>query len=373
MKILLDPQAFNDQKFGGVSRYHTEMYVELSKMDGVTVDCPILYSDNLHLKEAGLFQTWRNDLFGKSWLPKFIRKKIGKKTRRKNTKLAKKAIAKCDFDVFVPSYYSAYFLDYLKGKPFVPTVYDMIHEIFPHYFPKDKFTIANKKILIENATRIIAISESTKQDIIRLYPHVDASKIDVVYLSYSIKKDKVNLNLPKNYILFVGQRWIYKNFIFFIKSVAPLLKSNPDLHVVCAGGNAFTPEELDLFKELGVSAQLIQQNFQDNELATYYSNARCFVFASEYEGFGIPVLESMACGCPVVLANHSSFPEVAGDAGVYFELKNAEDLKNKVSDLLENESLREAYIQKGLLQAQKFSWKKTAEESLKVFQKAIAQ
>lgn len=373
MKILLDPQTYNEQKFGGISRYFTELYVGLNKMEGVSVECPMAYSDNLHLKDAGLFKTFWNDIFESPICPKFLKKKVLKKGRRKNIKKAIKALKKGDFDVFVPTYYNPYFLEHLNGKPYVLTVYDMIHEIFPQYFTRDLHTVKNKKLLMEKATKIIAISESTKQDILKIYPHIDASKIEIVYLSHSIRPtDKADLLLPEKYILFVGNRTIYKNFIFFLKAVAPILKADADLHVVCAGGNKFNDEELQLIKELQVSNQLVQRNFEDHELATYYANAKCFVFASAYEGFGIPVLESMACGCPVVLANHSSFPEVAGDAGVYFELDNAQDLKEKVSSLIEDQNLRSDYVKKGYEQVEKFSWQKTAADCLKVFQKAIA-
>src|SRR5690606_17671831 len=98
-------------------------------------------------------------------------------------------------------------------------------------------------------------------------------------------------------------------------------------HLVCAGGNEFTEEEWQLINKYGLREKVLQQNFADADLDSYYRNALCFVFPSQYEGFGIPVLESMACGCPVVLSNHSSFPEVAGNAGAYFEQDNAEDLK----------------------------------------------
>jgi glycosyltransferase involved in cell wall biosynthesis len=89
-----------------------------------------------------------------------------------------------------------------------------------------------------------------------------------------------------------------------------------------------------------------------------------------YEGFGIPVLESMTCGCPVVLGRHSSFPEVAGDAGVYFDINSAHDLKDKISSLVQNELLRNEYSQRGLEQAKKFSWEKAAKECLIVYKKA---
>ena len=373
MKILLDTQIFNNQKFGGISRYHTEVFLALEKI-GINIECTIVYSDNWHLKESSLFQNYRNVLFNPRIWPKFINKKISKLYKRKNLHNTLQVIRKQDFDVFIPTYYSTYFIDAIGNKPFVLTVYDMIHEVLPQYFTRDKSTVANKKLLMEKAARIIAISESTKNDIIRIYPHINASKIDVVYLSHNITTDKkVNLNLPKKYVLFVGNRNDYKNFIFFINVIASIVKSDADLYVVCAGGNAFTSKERELIRSLGILDKIIQRNFNDSELASYYSGARCFVFPSEYEGFGIPVLESMACGCPVILANHSSFPEVAENSGVYFELNNPSDLQEKIVGLIENELLRSDYIDKGLIQASKFSWQKTAEQCLDVFKSALNQ
>lgn len=371
MKIVLDPQTFNLQKFGGISRYHTEMMLEWQKMPGVSVECPIVYSDNLHLKEAGLFRSFRNALLNPGLWPKFINKKVSKIYKKKNIAASVKALQKQDFDVFIPTYYEPYFLEFIGSKPFVLTVYDMIHEILPQYFTRDKHTVGNKKLLMEKAAKIIAISESTKNDILKIYPHIPADKIEVVYLSYSIKHDdSVRLMLPEKYVLFVGNRSDYKNFVFFLKSIAPTLQSEKDFYLVCAGGNGFNSKEQKMIADLGVSEKLIQKNFEDNELASYYSGAKCFVFPSEYEGFGIPVLEAMACGCPTVLAHHSSFPEVAGDAGVYFELNNEIDLRSKIVNLLQDEPLRQQYIDKGLAQAQKFSWQKTARESLEILREA---
>ncbi|HSD15415.1 MAG TPA: glycosyltransferase family 1 protein [Flavobacterium sp.] len=372
MKIILDPQTFNEQKFGGISRYYTELYLAYQKEKDVTINCPVVFSDNLHLKEANLFQNTFASFMTSSFFPKFIRKKIHKNYRKANIKATLKAIKAQDFDVFVPTYFNPYFVDTLGNKPFVLTVYDMIHEKLPQYFQRDTKTSEQKKLLMEKATRIIAISESTKKDILEIYPHIDAAKIDIVYLSHSIEANSsASLSLPKDYILFVGNRSGYKNFIFFIKAVADLLKADKDLFVVCAGGNKFSKEEEKLIAELGIANQILQRNFEDNELASYYRNAKCFVFPSEYEGFGIPVLESMACGCPIVLAHHSSFPEVAGDAGVYFELNNTADLKNKVQALLSDENLRRKYAEKGIEQASKFSWKVTAQHCLEVYKKVV--
>ncbi len=373
MKVLLDPQIFNDQKFGGISRYFAEVLIELKNDPKVEVDFPIVYTNNFHLKEV-----YNIEGDGKSGFYKmlsgisFLKKKYTKKLHRYNIKRTEKHLKNQNFDVFVPTYYGTYFLKDIGKKSFVLTVYDMIHEVLPQYFTKDKFTVKNKLELMEKATKIIAISESTKNDILKIYPHIDGSKIDVVYLSDSIDPLKsANVDLPKKYILFVGNRADYKNFDFFLKSVAPILKADPELYLVCAGGNGFTSKEVQHIESLKVGKQLIQQNFGDSELATYYKNALLFVFPSEYEGFGIPVLESMSCGCPVVLARHSSFPEVAGDAGVYFELGNENYLREKVQSLISNPELRKEFSEKGLAQAKKFSWKKTARECLEVYKSAI--
>ena len=302
----------------------------------------------------------------------FFKNKIIRKLKRRDSKLVIKTLLNKNYDLLIPSYYDSYFVEYIGDKPFVLTIYDMIHEIFPEYFTNDLITVKFKKELIEKAKIIIAISESTKRDILKIYPYINRSKIEIVYLSHSIKIDeKVNISLPDKYILFVGNRSIYKNFIFFLKSVAPILINDSSLYIVCAGGDKFNDQEIKLIEDLNIISQIIQQNFEDYELASYYSNARCFVFPSEYEGFGIPVLESMACGCPVILANHSSFPEVAGNAGIYFELNNGADLRSKIENLLEVEELRSKYIDKGFEQVKKFSWEKTTKECLKVYRKAI--
>ncbi|MFA6275471.1 MAG: glycosyltransferase family 1 protein [Pedobacter sp.] len=368
MKILFDDQIFLLQKFGGISRYFTELIYELNQSKDHQAICPIVQTKNIHYNEKidkGLSLMERLKRISSF---KFSEKGISRYAARQNRKNVIKALKEKDFDLFVPTYYDPYFLPYLDDKPFVLNVYDMIHEIYPTYFTADDLALNHKKGLIEKATKIIAISESTKRDILKIYPNTPAEKIEVVHLAGGIDdQSTLDLELPKSYILFVGNRAHYKNFNFFFKSIAPILKENPSLYLVCAGGNEFTPEELLLIKQQGVANQVMQRNFKDAELASYYLNAKCFVFPSVYEGFGIPVLEAMSCGCPIVLANHSSFPEVAGDAGIYFELEDEADLRAKVSTLVFNEDLRAEFKQKGLVQCKKFGWGKTAKECISIF------
>jgi glycosyltransferase involved in cell wall biosynthesis len=372
MRVLFDGQIFKLQKFGGISRYFTEIIYEINNHSPHTAICPILYSENFHYNERIKAKPTFLDKIKLLLKLKFTQKQQNRYHIRKDKTSILDELKIQNFDLFVPTYYDPYFLPYLGDKPFVLNVYDMIHEIFPTHFSDQDLTTQHKAELLSKAAKIIAISESTKRDILKFYPTTEAAKIEVVYLSQSLdNKEILDLGLPKKYILFVGNRMHYKNFNFFFKSIAPILIENPELFLVCAGGNSFTNEEIDFIGSYQLSDQVIQRNFKDFELATYYTNADCFVFPSAYEGFGIPVLESMSCGCPVILANHSSFPEVAGDAGIYFELNSTEDLKNKVSAVLFDDKFRAECSKKSQLQAKKFNWERTAKECVEIFKSIV--
>lgn len=370
MKVLVHPQIYNSQKYGGISRYYTEVLSRISRK--ATVKIPLYGCGNVYYNKSVLV-TFRQKIY-RLWIKLLVLLNIRafEKTRKRNDKFFRKVISSQDFDVFIPTYYDIDFLKHLGLKPFVLTVYDMIYELFPEYFLDDKKVVPNKLFLMEKAARIIAVSANTKNDIVNIYPHIDASKIDVVYHGCSIKiNTKSVVTLPENYVLFVGTRSLYKNFIFFVNSIAELLQNDPNLYLICAGGGDFDSYEKEFVFNLGLEKQIIQKHFEEDELGIFYSKAKCFVFPSLYEGFGLPVLEAMTCGCPVVLTNYGSFPEVAGTAGVYYESNNGEDLKDKIKDLIDNESLRQEFSSRGLEQVKKFSWQKAADECLAVYKKAL--
>jgi glycosyltransferase involved in cell wall biosynthesis len=372
VKILLDPQIFIEQQYGGISRYYTEVISILSKNDEFDIQIPILATYNNHFNESILVTNTQKKILSLINILSKIKISLKSKIRRQNYKKAKNEISLLEFDLFIPTYYNPYFIDLIKDKPFVLTVYDMIFELFPEYKLANKELIENKLYLIEKATRIIAVSENTKKDIIAIYPHIDSSKIDVVYHGTSIKVNNSNdISLPNKYILFVGLRGIYKNFTFFIKAISDLLLNDQELYVICAGGGKFNSDELQLINDLGIASQVIQKDFKEYQLGSFYAKAKCFVFPSIYEGFGIPVIESMSCGCPVVLAKHSSFTEVAGNAGVYFDLNDCEDLKNKIKSLLQNTTLHNDFSLKGLKQSEKFKWDDAAIKCHEVYKKAL--
>lgn len=369
MKILLDPQIFAIQRYGGISRYYTEVFSRLSNSNEIII--PTYSVQNVYFNNSKLFGLSQNIYFFYLRILLKLRIRRLEKTNKRNSNYIKKKASKQQFDIFVPTYYDPYFIDYIGSKPFVLTVYDMIHELFPEYFLDDKMLVPNKKLLIEKATRIIAVSENTKKDIIKIYPHIECSKIDVIYHGCSIKVNNIKpKKFPEKYILFVGKRAIYKNFNFLVYSIAELLINDENLFLVCAGGGDFSQSEKEMISNLGLENKILQKHFNEDELGCFYNKALCFVFPSMYEGFGIPVLESMACGCPVVLGKHSSFIEVAGDAGFYFDLNSKEDLKNKIETLIQNKTLRNDISLKGFEQVKKFSWEKAATECLSVYKRA---
>lgn len=373
MKIFLDPQVFNMQTYGGISRYYTEIFSRLKRDKKLSIILPIDSSENVYVVNSGLLSKKKKSI---TYFIKTLNA-LGISTRSLNRKLnekkAKEPWKKTNFDLIIPTYYNPYFLEFIDDTPFVLTVYDMIHELMPQYFIGDPWNVTvNKKILLEKATKIIAVSKNTKKDIIKVYPHIDESKIEVIYHGNSIQvNENVAADLPDNYILFVGSRDHYKNFYFLVESIRDLLLKDATLKLICAGGGEFKKEEIDFLKNIGVQEKVQQKYFEEEQLGLFYKNARCFVFPSAYEGFGIPVLESMACGCPIVLSNSSSFPEVAGEAGIYFDLSSKEDLLNKIVLVITDEKFRNEYILKGINQAKKFNWEIAASQCLELYKKAI--
>ena len=253
MKVLLDPQTFLIQKFGGISRLFVEVWKRSVDNKEIDFECPPIYSENYHLNESGLEP---KNIF--SALHNWNFRGIGRVKdvlKANSISKTKKKLRSQQFDVFLSTYYDTYFLDHIGKKPFILTVYDMIHEIFPEHFVNDKKTVPQKKLLIEKADKIIAISEQTKKDILKFYPSVKPGKIDVVYLSQTIIDNVLPIaaELPKNFMLFVGNRGAYKNFKLFAETATPFLKADPTLFIVCAGGNKLSDSETKMLRDLDIA------------------------------------------------------------------------------------------------------------------------
>jgi glycosyltransferase involved in cell wall biosynthesis len=363
MNILYDYQIFSLQRYGGISRYFCELIEEFSKQSNVNTLVSLQNSENYYLNNI------YNNL-NDSFLSKYNYKGKERILPYINKVKSIYEIKKGKYDIFHPTYYDTYYLKHIGKKPFVLTVYDMIHELYKEQYDSNE-TIERKKILLEKATKIIAISESTKKDIINLY-NIPEEKIEVIYLSSSlqVKKDVVSDKLdklPKRYILFVGARSGYKNFDLFLRAITPLLVKDKNLKLVCAGGGNFTDGENAILAKLKIEEEVTQITVEDDELGVIYSKAEVFVYPSMYEGFGIPILEAFNCNCPVALSDSSSFPEVAGKAAIYFDPKVESSIRDSVEKVINNKEFQSELREKGKIQAEKFTWKLTAEKTMSLY------
>ncbi len=358
MKIIYDAQIFSLQKYGGVSRYFSELIFQFRKDPNIEIMLPRMLDQNYYLGNNNRLYELLNkyNFRGKKRLINFI-----------NINLSKHFLRNNDFDIFHPTYYDPYFLKSLKGKPFILTVHDMIHEKFTDLFPEKDINIKNKKELILRAEKIIAISNQTKQDIIDIIG-ADAEKIEVIYQGYRLNNGKISplFQTPRNYILFVGDRRHYKNFVRFVNAFAQVHKKKSNLKLVCVG-DPFSKSEEILIMNLGIYGVTTVLSVNDSELASLYKNAELFVFPSLYEGFGIPILEAMASGCPIAISNSSCFPEIAEDAAEYFDPYDEGSIAKAIETLLNNTKRRIELISRGLEHVKKFSWEKTVLQTKQLY------
>jgi len=367
MKVLYDHQIFASQIYGGISRYFYELLQNFESDDGMGCEVSLKYSNNYYLKELDNlpYKTFfeRRSFKGKHRLLNILNKKV-----------SKEYVSKGDYDIFHPTYYEPYFLDFLNGKPFVLTIHDMIHEIFPEIFPLKDKTSERKKLLAQKSSKIIAVSENTKRDIIKILG-IDKGKIEVIYHANSLKINKdvkiMNIKIPEKYILFIGSRRGYKNFDLFIDAVSSLINEDNELNIVCAGGRDFNKIEIEKFRSLKIRDKLFYYSGSDSILACLYQKAIAFVFPSLYEGFGIPVLESFACGCPAIVSNTSSLPEVAEGAAIYFDPTDKLSILNSIQKVIYNDKLRKQLINKGIERVKEFTWEKTAKKTKKLYNSII--
>jgi glycosyltransferase involved in cell wall biosynthesis len=381
MKVLYDHQIFTQQTYGGISRYFCELMDQFSQRADInfTLALRISYNENL-CNRLALNQYWsnRNRLLSCIQIIPHVQKIIHLNLQKRlfnNQSESERLLKKQDYDIFHPTYYNPYFLKHLQEKPYVLTVHDMIHELYPEYYSSHDPTTQWKKELIEHADSIIAVSESTKKDILK-FTNVESDRISVIYhgnpFEFHIKSNKTTIRSDphsgeKPYLLFVGNRTDYKNFIFFITAISNLIKKEKDLMVYCTGGGPFTADEQKILVEQGIQPSVHMVNMNDHTLPQLYANARAFVFPSLYEGFGLPVLEAFSCGCPVIASNTSSLPEIASDAACYFNADDADSIVQGIESVLSDPIYRENLIKKGYDRLKFFSWKKTALETKQVY------
>lgn len=353
------------QRYGGVSRYFYELVSRLAQMDEAAISLFL----GFYVNEYGI--------------ERLEGLKSVRGLRRPDVRLSPAVFARLSEgwlavasrmarpDILHQTYYAPRDMA-PRGCMRVVTVYDMIHELHPLSERQKEWMVARKRPTIERSEGIIAISHHTKLDLMRLYD-VPEARIRVIHLANSLTQVPAERSLcDRPYLLFVGTRDGYKNFGLLAAAYAhdPALRRDFDL--VCFGGGAFSTKEHAHLDSLGLAGRVHHFAGPDETLATLYQHAAVFVYPSKYEGFGLPPLEAMHYGCPVIVSRTSSIPEVVGEAGLYFDPQSEESLTHALNRLVSDSALRADLVAGGHLQTARFSWDRCAKETLGYYRSVLA-
>ena len=361
MKIAYNGSIFFTQKYGGISRYFCSIINEyINDKKTIKVFSPIF-------KNNYLLNLPRKNIHG-FYLPRYPTPNFFKSMVDYTSCYQ---IKNSEFDIVHDTYYSPSMLT-LKNKKKVLTVYDLIHEKFDKLYKDNNLEF--KKKIIKEADAIICISENTKRDLMEYYGTKE-KKIHVSYLGWEhIPKNSTSnfveaFNIPKNFIFFVGSRYRYKNFDLFLNSYCMSKKIKKDFDIICFGGEKFSKKEKETFKEFGIEKKILHFYGNDDLLQYLYTTARLFIFPSQYEGFGIPLLEAMSVCCPVLASDTNIFKEICKNGIHYFKNNDQHDLTERLEFLLYSDSNLSSKKDLALSICDKYSWKKCAKETYEVYKK----
>ena len=361
MRVALDEQIFAIQPYGGISRMFAELAqqflagavpdVELLPLQAPIVNRYVLdnpkLSAQLHAREAS--SPWTS-------LARYL-------SRLRTTS---------DADVVHNTFYLPHGLVPTRGAKRIVTVHDMIPELMPHSRRRlDWLTL--KQRYVQSADHIICVSEATKQDLLKVYG-IPKAPISVVHhgVDPRFHPDVPRADfLPERYVLHVGHRAQYKDADVFFRAFARIAQDEPEMQLLCVGGDGLTEAESQRLTDLGIRDRVSQRYLPDALMASAYAHAEVFVFPSHFEGFGIPALEAMACGTPVILAAATSLPEVGGEAAEYFEPGSDEDLARVLQALLHDPQRQEDLRSRGFERAAGFTWGRAAQETAVVYRSTL--
>ncbi len=275
-------------------------------------------------------------------------------------------------------------LPYLARVPAVLTVHDLIFERYPQYhkFFNYRYLRATMPIYCRRATAIIAVSEATKREVVERYG-VDPAKITVIHEAAAdhfrpqpeerIAAVRARYHLPPRYVLAVGTLEPRRQMSRLVDACGPLFAEKLADALVLVGGKGWLYE--GFFAHLERSPwreRVILPGFvADEDLPAVYSGATVTAQPSLWEGFGLPVLEAMACGSPVCAGNVSSLPEVGGDAARYFDPQDVEGMRAALREVLRSDDLRAEMCARGLARAALFSWRRAAQETLALYERVM--
>jgi glycosyltransferase involved in cell wall biosynthesis len=370
MKIAIDAADLCDQRVDGTRIYIKNVLDHLGAIGKNDSFFIYLKGD---LNEELRFKRYPNYFLRKSKAPFFwTQSKLLSELKRDNP------------DILWMPLQTVPFLAKEKIK-IVVTIHDLAFRFFKNQFPLKDWLFLSffTKKAVARANKIIAVSQNTKRDLLKEYK-VNPAKIKVVYHGYNkkifnlknakeenkIKNIKREYGIKGRYILYVGALQPRKNLEVLLEAFNKIKgkKEFAELRLVLAGPKAW------LWKKILQKAKISEHSkdiiftghYKTKDLPHLMGGAEVFVFPSLYEGFGIPVLEAMASGLPVISSDNSSLPEVGGQAPRYFQAEDAQSLAKNLEKVLEDDALRNEMKQKGLVQVNNFSWEKCAQETYKI-------
>lgn len=366
-RVVYDHQIFSAQPFGGISRYFTELAGSLAECSEWTPEILAPAHINAYVSEldAGLVTGLRVPRVPKSaWLRKLL-----------NDRFSRFLLNQRPPALLHETYYSRTGLG-PPGVPRVLTVYDMVYETFPEHFPDAARHSLNKVASVRRAEHVICISESTRDDLLRSVP-LEPERVSVVHLASSLERpteDAAPIALldHRDYLLYVGQRGTYKNFDGLLLALAAHPEILSGRVLALYGGGALSDQEIARIRQLGIPLDAIVHVGNDEAiLGRLYKHARVFVYPSRYEGFGIPILESMSCSCPVVCGTGSSLREVAADAVEYCDVSDPESLAVSALRVLNSNEYANRLRDLGNRRRLHFSWTKCASETAAIYDRIV--
>lgn len=360
MQIYYDYKIFYLQKYGGISNYFLKLYEEMIKLHKETYFVCPLYK-NVYLKNKKYKKLNSLHL-------KYFPSNLNFFLEKYNRQISKRIINNIYQNIVHETYYSnSNDHQFFKGKKFC-TVFDMINEKFPKHFKNsDKLSEIKKKTILRS-DHIFCISETTKNDLIELFK-VPEKKITTTLLASTLDS-KTDYNQNKKFedcLLFVGSRFGYKNFETFLKAFSISNKLKNNFRIICFGGEKISKREFELIENLNLREKILFFDDNNNDLAFLYQNVKCLVYPSLYEGFGLPILEAMSLGCPVISSDGGSLKEVGGDSCLYFNPSHIENIKDACEKFIDTDSLSKKLILKGYERSKLFSWNKCANLTLEKY------
>jgi mannosyltransferase len=332
-----------------------------------------LYYDNIvyDLQTVGGISSYWYELTDRFWNHNVLRRKLNLKRTQisvseKSGKLIERYRRLNDWPLQEPGvFHSSYFRVPVKNNKIkmVCTIHDFTHDLF---FKGPRLWLHNfaKKRTIEESDAIITVSESTKKDLLKFYPKINESKVHVIYNGASEEFKQLEVkNQNQLHLLYVGARAAYKNFKFAVK----LVQTQKDYHFDIVGSPLTVTEKAYLESTLK-GRYTVHANISIEGLNLLYNQATCLLYPSSYEGFGIPLLESMRAGCPFIALNRSSIPEVAGDAGYLLDNLNLNEAREALAAITAS---RDLFSAKGHQQSLKFSWDKCYKETQQLYNSIV--